>query len=155
MYLWVMLKCIARARRHPSLARRNAGCSLNTCHQELEQKHVLMINHDSPFYSDEHKYQPSYLSDSSSEPEKFYRFRKWIYLLVCFREKQNPCLFQSFPCNICSFVIANDHTLGCQVMTQQVVQNFITWPCFPCMWRQCHVVQIFTTGPCLPCLWRQ
>ena len=27
---WVMVKCIARARRQPSLARRNAGCSLNT-----------------------------------------------------------------------------------------------------------------------------
>ena len=27
---WVMAKCIARARRQPSLARRNAGCSLNT-----------------------------------------------------------------------------------------------------------------------------
>ena len=36
-----------------------------------------------------------------------------------------------------------------RLTTQQVVQNFTTWPC---LW---HIVQIFTTGPCLPCLWRQ
>ena len=30
IYLWVMVKCIARARRQPSLASLKAGCSLKT-----------------------------------------------------------------------------------------------------------------------------
>ena len=49
-------------------------------------------------------------------------------------------------------VFSYDYTQDVRIVTQQVVQNFTTWPC---LWRQCHIVQIFTTGSGLPCLWRQ
>ena len=49
-------------------------------------------------------------------------------------------------------VFSYDYTQDVRLVTQQVVQNFTTWPS---LWCQCHIVQILTTGPCLPCLWHQ